>query len=751
MEQEVNELPTERARGWRSQWSRRWRLSPNPLALRRGGRAALVIPLALLFARLVIGDPQALIFIVFGCFALLVMADFGGPRQARLLAYLATVVAGAILVALGTLVSATPVGGAAAMLVIGFGLAFAAIFGGYLAVAQTGLLLAFVISISLPAPSSAIPGRVGGWMLAGLLSTLAAAFLWPRSEVDDLPARAADAVRAVANAVSGPSPNSLSAAREGVREARGEYAATARRPAGLGRRDRAYFEMFSELDQVIDLVERPFQAPEATVRPCTEEGERLAASVPDVLRASAAVLQGGAAPDLGALDQARSEHRAALDRWVTEQLRSDRPAGGILDGHDYDLTIRVISYLAVGLGGNAVIAAGRKLPTAIPLPAAVPGRSGPGGVAVRVVRTVRAHLEPRSPVLHNSLRVAIGLAASVFLARTLGFSHAFWVVLGTLQVLRTSALGTGRTTLQALYGNVLGVVVGGLFALLAGNNPVLMWIALPFTVFLASYAVRTAGFVLSQAAFTVNLIIVFNLISPAGWQVGLVRIEDVVAGAAVSIVAGVLFWPRGARQDLARSVSSFYRGAAAYLGAAFDQVLGFDAGSASDARALRRKAVRARDRAGESLQVLLSEQGAAHLDPRTAADLVTAGDQEMLAADALTLVATELGYRAAGDQDGATAIRTQAQALLARLTSLADDLEGNRDATIEANPVSTQALRAAALASLERRDGGEPVTDRSALAVVMASEWAQNLARLETNLGQPVSAAAAAARIPWWR
>src|SRR5712691_6265650 len=226
--------------------------APNPVAWRRGARAALVIPIALLFARLVVGDAQALIFIVFGCFALLVMADFGGARRARLLAYLGAVVAGAILVGLGKLASATAAGGAAAMLVVGFGLALAAIFGGYLAVAQTGLLLAFVISISLPAPTPAIPGRVGGWMLAGLISTLAASFLWPRPERGDLPTRAADAALAVAQAVSRPRAESVAEARAAVRAARDEYTATTRRPAGLSRRDRAYFEMFSELGQVID-------------------------------------------------------------------------------------------------------------------------------------------------------------------------------------------------------------------------------------------------------------------------------------------------------------------------------------------------------------------------------------------------------------------------------------------------------------------------------------------------------------------
>lgn len=723
------------------------RLRPNQIALRRGARAAVVIPLAFLLARLVIGDAQALFFIVFGCFALLVMADFGGPRRARALAYLATVLAGAILVAFGTLASATAASGAAAMLVVGFWLAFTAVLGGYPAIARTGLLLAFVISISLPAAPAAIPSRVGGWMLAGLLSTLAAALLWPRPEDGRLHRHSADAFGQVAKAYSDSTPLSLAEARQAVNTARAEYLAAARRPAGLRRRDRAYFEMFSELDQVIDLLESPFRALGAAVRPGTPEGEHLRATVLDALRASAAVLKGGAAPDLGAVERARTDHRAALDRWATEQLRSGRPATEVLDGLDHDQNLRVISYIALGIAGNAVVAAGQRLETAVRLPVAIPSRAGPGGALVRVLRTVRTHLEPRSSVLHNSLRVAIGLAASVWLARTLGLSHAFWVVLGTLQVLRTSALGTGRTTVQALVGNVLGVVVGGLIALLAGSNPLVMWIALPFSVFVAAYAVNTIGFVLSQAAFTVNLIIVFNLISPAGWRVGLVRIEDVAVGAAVSVVVGVLLWPRGARKELAGSISNFYRALAAYLGMAFDEVLGADAGVGADV--LRRQAVRARDRAGESLQVLLSESDSEHLETRTAAALVAAGNQGMLAADGLILVANDLAYRVAPGTDCAEALHAQVHALLARLSSLADRLDQRRAAD-GAGAVSEQALRAATLGGLKRMKG-LPEADRSTLALVIAGEWAERLARVEADLEQPISAAAAAARIPWWR
>src|SRR6202022_436685 len=107
------------------------------------------------------------------------------------------------------------------------------IFGGYVVGAQTGLLLAFVISVSLPAPSSAISVRVGGWLLAGLISTTAAMLLWPRPDRDDLPARAADAILAGASLVSRPEPGRIAEMRDAVQAARSHYSVTARRPAGV--------------------------------------------------------------------------------------------------------------------------------------------------------------------------------------------------------------------------------------------------------------------------------------------------------------------------------------------------------------------------------------------------------------------------------------------------------------------------------------------------------------------------------------
>src|SRR4029077_14254271 len=176
---------------------------PGHAALRRAARAAIVITPLFAFGQLVLHDTQNVIFIVFGGFALLVMSDFGGLRRARAIAYLGATLAGAVLIALGTVVSQNVALAGAVMLLVGFVISFASLLGGYIAAAQTGLLLAFVISITVPAPATAVPARVAGWTFAGLHATLAATFLWPRFERVKLRQHAAKACLAIANLVDG--------------------------------------------------------------------------------------------------------------------------------------------------------------------------------------------------------------------------------------------------------------------------------------------------------------------------------------------------------------------------------------------------------------------------------------------------------------------------------------------------------------------------------------------------------------------
>src|SRR5262245_16887746 len=181
-----------------------------------------------------------------------------------------------------------------------------------------------------------------------------------------------------------------------------------------------------------------------------------------------------------------------------------------------------------------------------------------------------AHVEPHSVWLRNSIRGAAGLGLAVLVARLTGVQHSFWVVLGTLSVLRSNALSTGQDSLRALGGTVVGLLVGAGIIEAIGTNDLALWILLPIAILLAGVAPAAISFAAGQAAFTLTLVILFNLIKPAGWQVGLVRLEDIGLGCAVSIVVGLLFWPRGASAVLRRALADAYAGSAAYLAGAVE-------------------------------------------------------------------------------------------------------------------------------------------------------------------------------------
>ncbi len=79
------------------------------------------------------------------------------------------------------------------------------------------------------------------------------------------------------------------------------------------------------------------------------------------------------------------------------------------------------------------------------------------------------------------------------------------------------------------------------------------------------------------------MLVLFNLVAPAGWRVGLVRVEDVAIGAGVSLLAGALIWPRGATAVLREAFGAAYARASAYLGVTIDTPLDGAGGTVGEA------------------------------------------------------------------------------------------------------------------------------------------------------------------------
>ena len=163
-------------------------------------------------------------------------------------------------------------------------------------------------------------------------------------------------------------------------------------------------------------------------------------------------------------------------------------------------------------------------------------------------------------------------------------------------------------------------MVGAWVVLVVGTHEWVLWAVLPPAVLLASYAPRAISFAAGQAAFTLVVLVLFNLIQPAGWRVGLVRIEDVAIGFAISLGVGLLFWPRGAGALLRQYLASAYaRGADDVAAAERQLVEGSD--PAVSGRAAQAAAVAAH-RLDAALRQFLTKRSAYSLDRESAAALV---------------------------------------------------------------------------------------------------------------------------------
>jgi uncharacterized membrane protein YccC len=719
---------------------------PGLAGLRPAARAALIMPPLFAIALHVIRDVQMTPFVAFGCFGFMVLADFGGERRPRAVAYIISALAGAVLITIGTLASSSIWLAVAGMFVVGVCVQFLSVFGGYTASAVTVLLLSFVLSVSIPGTAGAVPDRLEGWLLASLASTIASLVLWPRFERVQLRAKAAVALDRLASLVrarrrvAGDVEEDRVRASEAVEAARAAYRKTRHRPAGPMRRDRALAELLSEIERTLRFLRDPFHTRLPSAHPCIREGDRLAVVVARTLEASAGGLRREMVPDLQALDRERAAHRSALDEWALAELRAGAASDEILSGLAVDDALRVVAYLTSSIARNAVVAAGWDVELGAEVMEDTPS-PGLAAVAARVLRTVQTHVDPRSSVLHGCLRTGTGLALAVLTARLLHLNHGFWVVLGTLSVLRSNAL----STVEALAGTVVGFVVAAAFTAAVGATSPALWIVLPPAIFLAAYGSNAIGFVAGQAGFTVVVIIIFNLIAPVGWQLGVARVQDVAIGAVISVIVAALLWPHGARRELSLGLARLYRAAGAFVEQAFRRFL---EGDVSDMPAAERaRAAQALEAVSEPFDRFMNERGSKHLPVDAVGDLVAFGSDAILAGDALLSVARR-GYALEGCPDSEATLRSQLTTVLDEFSSLAARLEGT-GANGRSGQVSDKALRQAALACLARwRDNG---TGSAAIATVIAGEWIDQLGEMAAGIDELVTQAGEVARLPWWR
>ncbi len=708
----------------------------------------------------VLDDPVLATFAGFGSFAMLLLVDLRGPLRERLQAQAALALAGLAFICVATLVSKDVWLAAPATAIVGFGVIFAGVVSSVLASATTSLLLAFILPVTLAGPLSSLPDRVAGWAIAGAGALIAVTLLWPAPTRDPLRAAARSACAALAErlraevacVMSNNEParvheceRAVARSSDEVAALRSRFLATPYRPTGLTTAARTLVRLIDELTWLDAIIAQSARS---------LEGAPIDRAACAVKLATAEVLERGA--DLLEVTggDGRPLHRALLE--LTGALRHMEdlataatlpavagPAGEFISALDPSFRAQELAF-AVSLIGRDIdltAAAERRSWLDRLLGRQPKGLAGPLAAAQG---RAASHFNRRSVWLHNSVRGGAGLAIAVIVAHETGVQHGFWVVLGTISVLRSNALSTGQNALRGLLGTVVGVVVGGSVLTLIGSNTTLLWFLLAPAILLAGIAPAVISFAAGQAAFTLTLVFLYNIIQPAGWHVGLIRVEDIAIGCAVSLAVGLLFWPRGAGPALRRALGDAYSQSAEYLQSAVDfAVLRCDSNAtsaAAPADASTRAASAAR-RLDDTFRSFLAERGAKPTPLAAMTSLVSGIGGLRLAGDAiLDLWQREDG---SGPGDRAAARRELVQSgeqVRLWYESLALSLREQREPPdpLPADRTSEERLLEALRNDLGMEDGHATAT---AVRIVWTGDHLDAARRLQQVIVEPARAA----------
>lgn len=621
---------------------------PELAATRRAVRAAVVMPGLFALCSQVFHAPAMALYAAIGSLSMLLFVEFTGPMVQRLRAHVGLGAAWLVFICLGTVAARENWVAVTLTVVIGFVVLFSGVVSSVLAGASTALLLAFVLPVSTPAPQSVLPDRLAGAGLASVAALLAISLLWPRPAADPLSAPAARVCRAAAAQLRGDASRlahdadaaSVRACRETADRAavaaadlRAAFGATPYRPTGLSTSSRALVRLVDELTWLSTIVAD--SAPPPVEHPlCDPEAHAVRRAAAVVLERTADLLDAPqGSPE--ALRTAMTRLRAAMDRLergATALLPMHLPRPGTQAEVRSFIGVLDLSFRAQELGFATLQIAGD-----VDLAAAAERRSwperllglepgGPGRPLASARARALAHLTPGSVWLHNSLRGAVGLGVAVALVKATDVQHSFWVLLGTLSVLRSNALNTGQNAIRALAGTLVGSVIGAALLQLIVRHDTALWFLLPLAVLIAGIAPAAVSFAAGQAAFTVTLAILFNIDQRPDWHIVLLRIQDIGLGCAVSVLVGVFLWPRGAAAAVHRALAEAYTDSARYLAGAVEYAMGRCGTHPSPADAPlaeSREAAAAARRLDDAFRGFLAERGAKPLSLANMTTLVT--------------------------------------------------------------------------------------------------------------------------------
>ena len=187
-------------------------------------------------------------------------------------------------------------------------------------------------------------------------------------------------------------------------------------------------------------------------------------------------------------------------------------------------------------------------------------------------RLLVAHLRWQSPVFRFALRLSLAVAASLVVAAHLPYeSHAYWLILSIVVILKPSFSMTRQRRTDRVVGTLIGCVLTA--AILRSVQAPVALIGFMFIASVAAPAFLNVKYRYTAIAVSTRALLLIHLIAPAGEEVIAERLLDTLIGAAIATLFSFVL-PSWEYRSLPQLMRSVLRANQAYIAASRDLLQG---------------------------------------------------------------------------------------------------------------------------------------------------------------------------------
>ncbi len=159
------------------------------------------------------------------------------------------------------------------------------------------------------------------------------------------------------------------------------------------------------------------------------------------------------------------------------------------------------------------------------------------------------------------LMASVGVAGAM--TELLPLQRSYWVVLTVAIVLKPDFGSVFSRAVQRGLGTILGAVLG---AVILAAVPYGFWLLIPFAILAALLPYGQArNYGLFATFLTPLVVLLIDLLAPAGWHLALDRLLDTVLGCAVVLAVGYAPWPASWHAHLPGQFARTIRDVCRYL------------------------------------------------------------------------------------------------------------------------------------------------------------------------------------------